>query len=96
MSAADFGVVESVDYPNEFKDGRKGNDRIKICEDTNGDGRADKFTVFADGFNLPTSMTFARGGVIVGARARVLFPQGHRRRRPGRRPQGAIHRLGRR
>jgi len=58
-------VVESVDYPNEFKDGRKGNDRIKICEDTNGDGRADKFTVFADGFNIPTSMTFSRGGVIL-------------------------------
>ena len=58
-------VVESVDYPNELKPGRKGNDRIKICEDTDGDGRADKFTVFADGFNMPTSMTFARGGVIV-------------------------------
>ena len=58
-------VVESVDYPNEFKGGRKGNDRIKICEDTNGDGRADKFTVFAEGFNIPTSMAFARGGVIL-------------------------------
>ena len=29
-------VVETVDYPNELKDGRKGNDRIKICEDTDG------------------------------------------------------------
>ena len=58
-------VVETVDYPNEFKDGRKGNDRIKICEDTNGDGKADKFTVLAEGFNIPTSMTFARGGVIL-------------------------------
>ena len=58
-------VVETVDYPNEFKDGRKGNDRIKICEDTNGDGKANKFTVFAEGFNIPTSMTFARGGVIL-------------------------------
>jgi len=58
-------VVESVDYPNELKPGRKGNDRIKICEDTNGDGRADKFTVFADGFNITTSMTFSRGGIIL-------------------------------
>ena len=58
-------VVETVDYPNEFKDGRKGKDRIKICEDTDGDGKADKFTVFAEGFNIPTSMTFARGGVIL-------------------------------
>ena len=54
-------VVETVDYPNELKEGRKGNDRIKICEDTDGDGKADKFTIFADGFNIPTSLTFARG-----------------------------------
>ena len=66
-------VVESVDYPNEIKAGRKGNDRIKICEDTNGDGRADKFTVFADGLNIPTSMTFARGGVILAHAPEFLF-----------------------
>ncbi|MGE4550540.1 MAG: PVC-type heme-binding CxxCH protein, partial [Opitutales bacterium] len=66
-------VVESVDYPNEIKDGRKGNDRIKICEDTNDDGKADKFTVFADGFNIPTSMTFARGGVILAHAPEFLF-----------------------
>ena len=37
----------------------------KICEDTDGDGKADKFTVFAEGFNIPTSMTFAEGEVIL-------------------------------
>jgi len=42
-----------------------GRDRLKICEDTNGDGRADKFTVFADHLNLPTSLVFANGGVVV-------------------------------
>ena len=66
-------VVESIDYPNEIKKDRKGRDRIKICEDTNGDGRADKFTVFADGFNIPTSMTFARGGVILAHAPDMLF-----------------------
>ena len=66
-------VVESVDYPNELKDGRKGKDRIKICEDTNGDGKADKFTIFADGFNIPTSLTFARGGVILAHAPDMLF-----------------------
>jgi putative membrane-bound dehydrogenase-like protein len=66
-------VVESVDYPNEIKPGRKGNDRIKICEDTNGDGKADKFTIFAEGFNIPTSMTFARGGVILAHAPDFLF-----------------------
>jgi putative membrane-bound dehydrogenase-like protein len=66
-------VVETVDYPNEIKDGRKGNDRIKICEDTDGDGKADKFTLFAEGFNIPTSMTFARGGVILAHAPDFLF-----------------------
>ncbi|RDC63430.1 hypothetical protein AHMF7616_02033 [Adhaeribacter pallidiroseus] len=56
-------IVESVDYPNTFleTDGAA-NDRIKICEDTNNDGKADKFTVFADKLNIPTSMVFANGG----------------------------------
>ena len=58
-------VAESVDYPNEIKGGRKGNDRIIVLEDTNQDGRADKTVVFAEGLNIPTSFTFARGGVIV-------------------------------
>ena len=68
-------VVETVDYPNELKEGRKGNDRIKICEDTDGDGKADKFTIFADGFNIPTSLTFARGGVILAHAPDLLFLQ---------------------
>lgn len=68
-------VVETVDYPNELKEGRKGNDRIKICEDTDGDGKADKFTIFADGFNIPTSLTFARGGVILAHAPDLFFLQ---------------------
>ncbi len=67
-------VVESVDYPNTFleTDGAA-NDRIKICEDTDGDGRADKFTVFADSLNIPTSMVFANGGVIVSMAPNFVF-----------------------
>jgi putative membrane-bound dehydrogenase-like protein len=67
-------IVESVDYPNTFKetDGQA-NDRIKICEDTDGDGKADKFTVFADNLNIPTSMVFANGGVIVSMAPDFVF-----------------------
>ena len=67
-------VVESVDYPNTFieTDGAA-NDRIKICEDTNGDGKADKFTVFADSLNIPTSLVFANGGVIVSMAPNFVF-----------------------
>ena len=58
-------VIETVDYPNEIKDDDVGDDRIKILEDTNGDGKADKFTIFADKLNIPTSFVFTNGGIIV-------------------------------
>jgi len=43
--------------------GNIGHDSIKICEDTDGDGKADKFTVFADKLSIPTTLTFARGPI---------------------------------
>jgi len=66
-------VIETVDYPNEVKEGDNGDDRIKILEDTDGDGKADKFTIFADKLNIPTSFTFANGGIIVSAAPSFLF-----------------------
>ena len=66
-------VIEAIDYPNDVLNGAPGDDRIKICEDTNGDGRADKFTVFADHLNIPTSLVFANGGVVVTAAPHMLF-----------------------
>lgn len=56
---------ESIDYPNDIQAPGKGHDRIRICEDTDHDGVADKFTVFAEGLSIPTAMTCYRGGVIV-------------------------------
>ncbi len=66
-------IAESVDYPNERKPAGAGRDRIKICEDTKGTGRADKFTVFADKLSIPTSLVFAEGGVIVTQAPHTLF-----------------------
>ncbi|QTN32972.1 ThuA domain-containing protein [Akkermansiaceae bacterium] len=66
-------VVETVDYPNNLHAGNLGNDRIKICEDTNGDGKADKFTVFADKLSIPTSIVFANGGLITTNGSQMLF-----------------------
>ena len=60
------------DYPNELTQDRQGRDRIKILEDTNGDGRCDVVKVFAEGLNVPTSIVFANGGVIV-ATLRIFF-----------------------
>ncbi len=67
-------VIETVDYPNNFVELKgEANDRIKICEDTDGDGVADKFTVFADGLNIATSLTFANDGVIVAMAPHFIF-----------------------
>ncbi|AIM36841.1 hypothetical protein KO02_09130 [Sphingobacterium sp. ML3W] len=67
-------VIEAVDYPNNFEKIKgKGNDRIVICEDTDGDGVADKFTEFAKGLNIATSLTFANDGVIVSMAPDFVF-----------------------
>ena len=66
-------VVESIDYPNQVSPTQEGRDRIKICEDTDGDGRADEFTVFAEGLNIPTGIVCAEDGCIVSMAPHFLF-----------------------
>jgi putative membrane-bound dehydrogenase-like protein len=66
-------IAETVDYPNEMQKPGEGHDRIVICEDTKGTGKADKFTVFADKLSIPTSITFANGGIIVTQPPDTLF-----------------------
>ncbi|MFY8200751.1 MAG: PVC-type heme-binding CxxCH protein, partial [Pirellula staleyi] len=58
-------VCETIDYPNELQAQGQGRDRIKICEDTDNDGHADKFTVFAEHLSIPSTLVCYRGGVIV-------------------------------
>lgn len=66
-------IAETVDYPNELQPPGQGRDRIRICEDTDGDDRADKFTVFAEKLSIPTSLAFSHGGVIVQQAPDTLF-----------------------
>lgn len=66
-------LLETVDYPNELQPKGKGRDRIRICEDTNGDGKIDQTKIFAEGLSIPTSLTFAYGGVIVHQAPETLF-----------------------
>ncbi len=66
-------VAETMDYPNELQPEGEGHDRITICEDTDGDGVADKFTVFADKLSIPTSIAFYAGGIIVQQAPDTLF-----------------------
>ncbi|MBI2478640.1 MAG: ThuA domain-containing protein [Planctomycetia bacterium] len=66
-------VCETYDYPNELQPEGQGRDRIRICEDTNGDGRADKFTIFAEQLSIPTAIVSSRGGAVVQNGVETLF-----------------------
>jgi len=66
-------VLELYEYPLGAKSGERGRDRIKILEDTDGDGVADKVTVFADGFSLATGLALGCGGVFVGQAPDLIF-----------------------
>ncbi|WP_435016535.1 PVC-type heme-binding CxxCH protein [Tundrisphaera sp. TA3] len=64
-------VTESLEYPRH--PAGPGRDRIKILEDTDGDGKSDKFTVFADGLNIPSGIAVGAGGVWVANAPDILF-----------------------
>ena len=58
-------VVESFGYPNNVPDQPgSGQDTIKILEDVDGDGKADRVTVFAEGLRHCTTTAFVKGGVV--------------------------------
>lgn len=67
-------VCEMIDYPYTDKARHKPNQenpadaplgRVRLLEDTDGDGRFDKSTVFADGLSWPTGVACWQGGVFV-------------------------------
>jgi putative membrane-bound dehydrogenase-like protein len=66
-------ITESVEYPRKAPG--PGRDRVKVLEDSDGDGRADRFTVFADGLNIPTGIAVGHGGVwVLNAPDLLFFP----------------------
>ena len=66
-----FWITESLEYPRHAAG--PGRDRVKIVEDTDGDGKADRFTVFADGLNIPSGIAVGHGGVWVANAPDILF-----------------------
>lgn len=65
-------VAEAYNYPFRAPEG-EGKDRILIFEDTDGDGRADKRTVFIEKLNLVSGLEVGFGGVWVGAAPYLMF-----------------------
>jgi putative membrane-bound dehydrogenase-like protein len=72
-------VVECFEYPKRTAKGKMPRDRIKILEDTDGDGVCDKVTVFMEGkdfpvpFDLASGIEVGYGGVFLGAPPYLFF-----------------------
>lgn len=64
-------VVSSTAYPH-LKTGEVANDKIFVIEDTDGDGKADKTTIFAEGLTTPTGILPGDGGVYVANSTEIL------------------------
>jgi putative membrane-bound dehydrogenase-like protein len=62
-------VVEMPGYPMDTS----ASGRVRLLEDTNGDGKPDKSRVFADGLVMPTGVMRWKNGVIVTAAPDVLY-----------------------
>lgn len=65
-------VATMESYPM-YLPGTPVDDKILIFEDTDGDGKADKKTVFADGLHLPTGLELGDGGAYVAAQPNLIF-----------------------
>src|SRR5205814_1007178 len=59
--------------PEQLKDIFGGDDRILVFEDTNGDGKFDRRTVFLEHLNLVSGLEFGFGGVWIGAAPYLMF-----------------------
>ncbi len=64
-------VISSTAYPH-LKTGEEANDKVFILEDTDGDGVADKSTIFAEGLLQPTGVLPGDGGVYVANSTEIL------------------------
>ncbi len=72
MEIDEYGRVYVVEMPGYPLD-KSGSGKIKLLTDTNGDGRMDKSTVFADGLLLPNSIMRWKKGVIITDAPNVLY-----------------------
>jgi putative membrane-bound dehydrogenase-like protein len=64
-------VASSEVYP-QIKPGQEATDKILVLEDSDGDGKADKTTVFAEGLLIPTGVLPGDGGCYVANSTELL------------------------
>jgi putative membrane-bound dehydrogenase-like protein len=68
-------VVEMGDYPLGINGKGKGGGKVKFLEDTDGDGRYDKATVFLDHLPFPTGVFPWRKGVLITCAPDILYAE---------------------
>ena len=66
-------VIENHSYPHWITDGKPGRDKVSILEDIDGDGRADKKTVFLDNATNLSGIALCQGGVWLAATPNLLL-----------------------
>lgn len=66
-------VAEMLDYPDDPPAGSPVRSRVRLLEDTDGDGRIDKSTLFADQLLQVSGLHPWRGGIVVGAAPDILY-----------------------
>ncbi len=71
-AAGRLWIASSEVYP-QVKPGQQANDKILVLEDANGDGRAEKTTVFADGLLIPTGVVPGDGGAYVANSTELVY-----------------------
>ncbi|HMC66572.1 MAG TPA: PVC-type heme-binding CxxCH protein, partial [Gemmataceae bacterium] len=66
-------VVEYPEYNQYANKNYQGHGRVCFLEDTDGDGRYDKRTIYVDNLRTPTAVACYDGGIFVGAAPDVLY-----------------------
>jgi putative heme-binding domain-containing protein len=65
-------VCSTPTYP-QVKPGQLANDKIIVLEDTDGDGKADKDTVFAEGLLIPAAVLPYKNGAFVANSTELIY-----------------------
>ena len=68
-------VVEMLDYPAGIDGKGRAGGKVKFLEDTDGDGRYDKATLFLENLNFPTGVMPWRKGVLISAAPEILYAE---------------------
>ncbi len=66
-------LTDTTEYPYPAPPDRRGRDSIKILEDINGDGRAERVTTLVDGLSIPIGLYPYKNGVIAYSIPNIYF-----------------------